>query len=52
VHADALAYIALADTTTDWQHGNAQCLLGRDHTCYNFLSISKEGFVPAFVKQT
>jgi hypothetical protein len=23
VHADASAYIALANTTTDWQHGSA-----------------------------
>jgi hypothetical protein len=23
VHADALAYITLANTTTDWQHGSA-----------------------------
>jgi hypothetical protein len=42
VHADALAYIALADATADWQHGSAQCLLEN--------SISKEGFVPVSVK--
>jgi hypothetical protein len=50
VHVDALAYIALADTTADWQHGNAQCLSGKDLTGYDFLSISKEGFVPVSVK--
>jgi hypothetical protein len=44
VHADAPAYIALADATTDWQHGNAQCLSGRDLIGYDFLSVSKDGF--------
>jgi hypothetical protein len=46
VHADTSAYIALADATADWQHGGAQCLSGRDLTGYDFLSVSKEGFVP------
>jgi hypothetical protein len=50
VHADASAYIALGDAMADWQHGGAQCLLGRDLTGYDILSISKEGFVPVSVK--
>jgi hypothetical protein len=50
VHADASAYIALANTTADWQHGGAQCLSGRDLIGYNFLSILKKGFVPMSVK--
>jgi hypothetical protein len=50
VHADVSAYIALADATTDWQHGSAQCLLGKDLTCYDFLSISKEGFMHVSIK--
>jgi hypothetical protein len=50
VHADALLYIALANTTVDWQHGGAQCLLGRDLTGYDFLSIFREGFVPVSAK--
>jgi hypothetical protein len=29
-HADASAYITLANATTDWQHGSAQCLSGKD----------------------
>jgi hypothetical protein len=44
------AYIALADATTDWQHGSVRCLSGKDLSCCNFLSISKEGFVPMSVK--
>jgi hypothetical protein len=47
---DASVYIALADATADWQHGSAQCLSGKDLTSYDFLSISKEGFVPVSVK--
>jgi hypothetical protein len=50
VHADASAYIALADATVDWHHGGAQCLSRRDLIGYDFLSILKEGFVPMFVK--
>jgi hypothetical protein len=50
VHADASAYIALVDATVDWQHGNAQCLPRKDFTGYDFLSVSKEGFVPVSVK--
>jgi hypothetical protein len=47
---DALAYIALANATVDWQHGRTQCLSGKDLTGYDFLSISKDGFVPVFVQ--
>jgi hypothetical protein len=50
VYMDALGYIALADATADWQHVGAQCLSGRDLIGYEFLSISKEGFVPKSVK--
>jgi hypothetical protein len=49
VHADVLTYITLANATVDWQLGSAQCLSGKDLTCYNFLSVSKEGFVPVSV---
>jgi hypothetical protein len=50
VHTDVLAYIGLADTMADWQHEGAQCLSGKDFTGYDFLSISKEGFVPVSIK--
>jgi hypothetical protein len=50
VHADVLAYIALSDATANWQHGSARCLSGRGLTCYDFLSVSKDGFVPMSVK--
>jgi hypothetical protein len=50
VHVDVSAYIALADTIANWQHGSAQCLSRKDLTCYDILSISKDGFVPMSVK--
>jgi hypothetical protein len=50
VHLNALAYIALADATVNWQHGSAQCLSRKDLRGYDFLSVSKEGFVPMSVK--
>jgi hypothetical protein len=50
VHVDASAYITLANAMADWQHGGAQCLSRRDLIGYDFLSISKEGFVPVSVK--
>jgi hypothetical protein len=50
VHTDESAYITLADATADWQHGSAPCLSEKDLIGYDFLSISKEGFVPVFVK--
>jgi hypothetical protein len=52
VHMDTSAYIALADAMADWHHGGAQWLLGRDLTWYDFLSVSKEGFVPVSIRLT
>jgi hypothetical protein len=52
VHAAMSAYIALADATTDWQYGSAQCLSGKDLKAYDFLRVCKEGFVPVSVKPT
>jgi hypothetical protein len=50
VHVDVSACIALTDAMTNWQHGSARCLLGRDLTCYDFLRVFKEGFVPVSVR--
>jgi hypothetical protein len=50
VHADALTYIALSDATADWQHESAQFLSRKDLTCYDFLNVSKEGFMPVSIK--
>jgi hypothetical protein len=45
VHADASSYIVLANATA-W---GIQCMSGRDLTGYDFLRVSKEGFVPVRV---
>jgi hypothetical protein len=50
VHADASAYLALSNATVDWQHGSAQCLSGKDFTGYDFLNVTKEGFIPVSVQ--
>jgi hypothetical protein len=45
VQTDASAYIALTDALDDWKHGSVRCLSGRGVSGYNFLSITKDGFV-------
>jgi hypothetical protein len=45
VHADALAYITLTDAMTEWQPEE-------DLIFYDFLSITKDGFVPMSVQLT
>jgi hypothetical protein len=50
VHADTSAYIALADAMADWQHGITQCLSGKDLIGYDFISVSKDGFVHVHVQ--
>jgi hypothetical protein len=49
VHVDTSAYIASADATVDWQHGSTHCLSGKDLLGYDFLSVTKDRFVPMFV---
>jgi hypothetical protein len=50
VHANASTYIALVDATGDWQHGSTQWLSGKDLIGYDFLNVSKDGFVPVYVQ--
>jgi len=50
VHADSSAYIALADASADWRHGDIECLSRRDISGYDFLSVSNQGFVPVSVQ--
>jgi hypothetical protein len=47
---DASTYIALVVATANWQHGSAQCLSGKELIGYNFLSVTKDGFVPVSVQ--
>jgi hypothetical protein len=50
VHADNSVCVALADSLVDWQHPNATCLTGRDLSDFDFLSATKNGFVPVSLK--
>ena len=52
IHADNSACVALADASMDWQHPNATCLTGRDLSEFDFLSATKNGFVPVSLKPT
>jgi hypothetical protein len=49
VHADTSACVAMADSSI-WTHDNIKCLSGLDLSDYDFLSVSKDGFVPVHVK--
>jgi hypothetical protein len=49
IHADASACVAMADSSI-WMHEDVKCLSGLDLSDYNFLSVSKDGFVPVHVK--
>ena len=50
VHADNSACVALADASVDWQHPHATCLTGQDLSEFDFLSATKNGFVPVSLK--
>jgi hypothetical protein len=50
VYTDASAYIALANAIVDWHHGSTKFLSGRDLIGYDFLSVSKKGFVVVSIK--
>ena len=46
IHADNSA----SDASVDWQHPNATCLMGHDLSEFDFLSATKNGFVPVSLK--
>jgi hypothetical protein len=49
VHTDTSACVAMADSSI-WTHEDVKCLSGLDLLDYNFLSVSKDDFVPIHVK--
>jgi hypothetical protein len=49
VHVDTLACVAVADSSI-WTHEDVKCLSDLDLSDYDFLSMSKDGFVPVHVK--
>ena len=50
VHGDASACFALADNTSIGVHDDVKCLSGLDLSDYQFISCTKNGFVPAVIK--
>jgi hypothetical protein len=49
VHADVSSCVATADSPS-WSHYNSKCLSGQDISYYDFISASKDGFIPVSVK--
>jgi hypothetical protein len=52
VQADEDVCIAVAESQFSIQEGNMKCLTGTDLTDYDYVSISKDGFVPISVQPT
>jgi hypothetical protein len=49
IHADTSACVAMVDFSI-WPYGDVKCLSSLDLSDYDFLSVSKDGFVPVHVK--
>jgi hypothetical protein len=49
VHADALACVATANSSS-WPHYNIKCLSGQDISDCDFVTMSKDGFIPVSIK--
>ena len=50
IHADNSACVALADASVDWNHPDVTCLTGRDLSEFDFLSATRNGFIPISLK--
>jgi hypothetical protein len=46
---DTSACVAMADSSI-WTHDDVKCLSDLDLSDYDFLSVSKDGFVPVHLK--
>jgi hypothetical protein len=46
VHTDSLAQVAMADAPLPGGHDGIACLSGCDLTNFEFISVTKDGFVP------
>jgi hypothetical protein len=49
MHADASTCVATTDSSS-WSHSNIKCLLGQDISDCDFVSVSKDGFIPVSIK--
>ena len=50
IHADNSACVALADASVDWNHPDVTCLTRRDLSEFDFLSATRNGFIPISLK--
>jgi hypothetical protein len=50
VQVDEDVCITVTESQVDIQGGKMKCLTGRDLTSYDYVSVSKDGFVPISVK--
>ena len=50
IHADASACVAMADAPVIWSYDMVWCLRGVDLTDYQFVSVSRDGFVPVMLE--
>ena len=50
IHGDASACVAIADSCTIGAHDHVKCLSGVDISDYEYISCTKDGFVPATLK--
>jgi hypothetical protein len=49
VRSDILVCVAMTNSSS-WSHYNIKCLSGQDISDYNFVSVSKDGFIPMSIK--
>jgi hypothetical protein len=49
VHTDVSACVAMANSSS-WSHYNIKCLSGQDISDCDFVSASKDGFIPISIK--
>ena len=50
VHSDSSADVATADAPTLGGHDAIACLSGRDLSSFEFISVTRQGFVPMSLK--
>ena len=50
IHTDNSACVALADALVDWNHPDVTYLTGRDLPEFDFLSATRNGFIPISLK--
>ena len=50
IHADNSACVALVDASVDWNHPDVTCLTGCDLSEFDFISATRNGFIPISLK--